>query len=93
MLGSETGQTLRQHTPWHPLEWRMNTLPFVDIPFQLFVVLSFISLSLFCPRLETHAYKYMHWAPRKGSDTDQDVRTVSSFSPLLSVLRQLQCAP
>ena len=92
-MGLEMGQTLRQRALWRPLEWRTNTLPFIDIPFQLFVVLSFISLSLFCPRLETHAYKYMHWAPRKGSDVDQDVRAVSSFSPLLSVLRQLQRAP
>ena len=49
---------LRQRALWCPLEWRMDTLPFVDIPFQLLVVFSFISLSLFCPRLETRAYKY-----------------------------------
>ena len=57
-MGSETGQTLHQHVPWCPLEWRTDALPFIDIPFQLLVVFSFISLSLFCPRLETRAYKY-----------------------------------
>jgi hypothetical protein len=41
MLGSEMGQTLYQHILWHPLEWRIGTLPFIDIPFQLLVVFSF----------------------------------------------------
>jgi len=37
------------------LEWRTDTLPFVDIPFHLLVVFSFTSLSLFCPSLENRA--------------------------------------
>jgi len=54
-LASETGQTLGQRVPWCPLEWRTDALPFVDIPFQLLVVFSFTSLSLFCPSLENRA--------------------------------------
>ena len=54
-LGSEMGQTLRQHAPWHPLEWRTDALPFVDNPFHLLVVFSFTSLSLFCLSLENRA--------------------------------------
>jgi hypothetical protein len=54
-LASETGQTLRQRAPWRPLEWRTDALPFIDIPFQLLVVFSFILLSLFCPSLENRA--------------------------------------
>jgi len=34
VLGSETGLTLRQRTPWRSLEWRMDTLPFIDNPFR-----------------------------------------------------------
>jgi hypothetical protein len=40
VLGSETGQTLRQRArgvPWNGEQ----PLPFIDIPFQLLVVLSF----------------------------------------------------
>jgi hypothetical protein len=82
MLGSETGQMLHQHVPWCPLKWRMDALPFVDIPFQLLVVFSFISLSLFCPRLETHAYKYS--AP--GSSKEEQSRPGHSCSVLFPPL-------
>ena len=54
-LALEMGQTLHQPALWRPLEWRTDTLPFVDIPFQLLVVFSFTLLSLFCPSLENRA--------------------------------------
>jgi hypothetical protein len=93
VLGLETGQTLRQRTLWRPLEWRMDALPFVDIPFQLLVVLSFTLLSLFCPSLENRAIKIQTYrAPLRVSEVDQKVRAVSPFFPSLSVLCQLRRA-
>ena len=81
-LGLETGQMLHQHALQHPLKWRMDTLPFIDISFQHIVSsFSFHSLSLFCFSQRLAPLNIDALGLLRASDTDQNVCVVS-FPPL-----------